>query len=81
MIRTNDQLLTWLKANCKRDRVILNALNTGAITVITHYLNPDWFVHVVSRHGIIYHLTVVKHPVTGDPVRWYRVKENTDGGI
>jgi len=76
MIRSYDQLLTWLRGHCRHDRVVFNALNQNPRQVtITPDLPGGWGIKIVSHRGGEYRLVVVQHPVTGDPERWYRVND------
>ena len=80
MIRTDDQLITWLRGHCRHDRVVFNALNQNPQRGIICGMTPSngrWNVEIVSRRGVVYRLVVVQHPVTGDPERWYRVCDET----
>lgn len=78
MIHSPDQIITWLCQHCQRDRVIQNAFSLPRVVEIRKAVLPGrWVVDIVSRRGVKYRVIIVMHSVTGEPERWYRVKENT----
>ena len=75
---TPDQIITWLRYHCSRDRVIQNAFALPRDVAVTPVPMQGWSVRVMSRRGVEYNVVVVMNPVTGEPDRWYRVANEED---
>ncbi len=76
MIHHPGQVLTWLRLMAaRRDRVLAAALDSGRVLSVEQD-PPNWRVHLQSRRGIAHNIVVVPHPVTGEPMRYYKEPTN-----
>lgn len=80
MIHANYEVIEWLREHCRHDRVLLNALNNHSSYPQAGYdrIYNRWFISATSHSGVVYTVAVLLDPVTGDPVRFYRSKDEDD---
>lgn len=73
MTSAETHVLQWIRTQATRhDRVLAGAINMGTVLSIESVPEGGWRVHARSKRGVDHRLVVVQHPITGEPVRYYR---------
>ena len=63
-------VLEWLRTHIAHDPILRQALDHIQSIEETP---ESWRVRCCSRQGKEYNVVVVRHPVTGEPIRWHRI--------